>query len=458
MEKGQVIPVKELTAKTATPIYVRNVQGRWSQLRQRLGGFLVVLFILLPWFSWHGRQAIWVDIPSQKIHLFSLVLWPQDLIIMALLFMLAAMGLFWLTTWLGRVWCGYACPQTIWTYLFIWCEERFEGSRNQRITLDKGPWTWNKLRRKGLKHSAWLVISFITALTFLSYFNPVALLYRHVLSGQASVTVYGFTLFFMVATYLNAGWLRETMCMHMCPYARIQAVMFDNKSYLVDYDAARGEERGPRRRQQNPASLGLGDCVDCNLCVQVCPAGIDIRQGLQYECINCGACIDACDQVMVSMGYRQGLIRYISEHQKKGRSIQIRRPKLWAYGGACIGLIVAIFALMVNLKPMAFDVLRDRNVLYRMNDQGWTENTYTLKVMNKSEETQLVQLSLRDLPEHRWQGTQQISLTAGESQLVPITIAAKVTGDSLAIKPITFIAKQQLNGIEIEQKSRFFSQ
>ncbi|MGB1029759.1 MAG: cytochrome c oxidase accessory protein CcoG, partial [Pseudoalteromonas marina] len=295
------------------PIYIREQKGFFQRIRRNLGWLLMLTFIAIPWIQYNGQQAVLLDVATQTFTIFGLTLLPQDFMILAMLFMVGAFALFFVTNWLGRVWCGYTCPQTIWMLMFTWVEQRIEGTRNQRIKLDKSKWTFSTWRKKIAKHSAWIVISVLTATSFMAYFIPAKNLYLGMLSFDWSGITTFWVLFFAGCTYGNAGFLREKMCTIACPYSRFQSVMFDKDTLVVTYDAERGENRGPRKRKADPKSLNLGDCVDCNLCVEVCPAGIDIRNGLQYECINCGLCIDACDDTMNKFGYDKGLIKYASE-------------------------------------------------------------------------------------------------------------------------------------------------
>ncbi len=421
----------------------------------------ILFFLLLPWIPWGNRQAVWFNLSEQKFHVFGLVIWPQDLTLLAGLFVIAAVGLFFITTYLGRVWCGYTCPQTVWTFIFIWLEEKIEGARNKRIKLDQMPWTRDKVVRKTLKHSAWVLVSLVTALTFVSYFVPATTLYKQFFLFESSAGVYFWVVFFTIATYGNAGWMREIMCIHMCPYARFQASMFDKNTYIVGYDSKRGEKRGPRSRKTDPKALELGDCIDCDLCVQVCPTGIDIRNGLQYECINCGACIDACDNTMERMGYDKGLISYTTENKLEGNAAKILRPKLVGYG---VGLIVMLLLFIygaANIAPVRLDVIRDRNQLFRETDQGLVENTYTLKILNKTEQPHHYTLSVTGLPKDvQWLGRQQIEVAAGEVLSLPMSLAVDPYQLGRSMTKIDFIVSTTINGnIETaKQESRFFSE
>nr|BFE89746.1 hypothetical protein GCM10020185_02820 [Pseudomonas brassicacearum subsp. brassicacearum] len=314
------------------------------------------------WLNWGGRQAVLWDLSESKFHIFGATFWPQDFILLSALLIIAAFGLFAITVFAGRVWCGYTCPQSSWTWIFMWCEKITEGERNQRIKLQAAPWGLNKLLRRSAKHTLWLAISLLTGLTFVGYFTPIRPLAEELLTLQMAGVSLFWVLFFTAATYLNAGWLREAVCMHMCPYARFQSVMFDKDTLTISYDAARGEIRGPRKREANPANIGLGDCIDCQMCVQVCPTGIDIRDGLQMECIGCAACIDACDSIMDKMGYAHGLIKYTSEHQLQGGKTHLLRPRLIGYTAVLLVMIGALVVALMQRPMVSLDVSKDRGL------------------------------------------------------------------------------------------------
>ncbi|GAA5193760.1 cytochrome c oxidase accessory protein CcoG [Ferrimonas gelatinilytica] len=456
----KVQPARISRAQSANPrsrIYVRKTDGIWSQLRRRMGWVMISLFLILPWLPWGDRQAVLFDLGERKFHVFALTIWPQDLILLAFLFMMAAFALFFFTTFLGRVWCGYMCPQSVWTFIFIWFEEKLEGPRNKRIKLDQAPWSWNKLWRKSAKHGAWLLVSLLTALTFISFFYPSRELYLDFFSGQAPAMAYFWGSFFTLATYGNAGWMRETMCLHMCPYARFQSVMFDPDTYLVGYNASRGETRGPRGRKQDPKAMGLGDCIDCSLCVQVCPTGIDIRNGLQYECINCGACVDACDDVMAKMGYPKGLISYTTERQLQGGESRMGRPKLVGYGLALGCILMAFIYMLMTLAPVQLDILRDRNELFRQNRDGLIENVYTLKILNKTDEQQLFHIEIEGLPNYEWQGPETVRVLAGEVYTLPVSVAVDPYDIESPMTEIEFILASEDGQLTSRSKSRFIS-
>lgn len=435
-------------------IYVRESKGTYQKLRRYGGWFLLLLFTLTPWIPYGERQAILLDIGNQQFNFFGTTLFPQDLTLLALLLVIAAFGLFFLTTFLGRVWCGYLCPQTVWTFMYIWFEEKLEGPANKRRKQDGMPLTGNLALRKAAKHIAWFSIALATGFTFTGYFVPVKDLVVNFFTFNADFWPVFWVLFFAVCTYGNAGWMRSIMCIHMCPYARFQSAMFDKDTYIVGYHAERGEARGPRSRKKDPKELGLGDCIDCNLCVQVCPTGIDIRDGLQYECINCGACIDACDKTMDRMGYPKGLINYTTEHKLAGESTKVMRPKLIGYGAVMIIMIGLFFAQVASVEPMGLDVLRDRNQLFRINSEGFVENTYTLKIINKTQQSQEYRLSVSGLDNAKWYGSQTITVKAGEVLSLPISLGA--APDELA-KPISKIQfnLENSNNEQIQTESRF---
>ena len=447
--------------QVGTKIYVRAVKGFFSTIRQRLNWILMLGFFMLPWLQYNGRQAVLFDLAEQKFQIFGLIIWPQDLVLLAVLLMIAAFALFLITTFIGRVWCGFTCPQTIWTFIFIWFEEKIEGSANKRKKLDQQSWTLEKLWKKSLKHGVWLVLSFITALTFLAFFVPAQEVFVSFLTFQAGGVISFWVCFFAFCTFGNAGWMREIMCLHMCPYARFQSAMFDKDTFTVAYDATRGESRGPRPRKKDPKQLGLGDCIDCNLCVQVCPTGIDIRDGLQYECINCGACVDACDDVMTKMGYEKKLISYTTEQQLEGTKTHIVRPKLIGYAVALVIMCIAFTYALFTIDPAKLDIIRDRGQLYRISADGLVENVYTLKLLNKTEQSLTYNLSLTGLEEYLWQGPQTITVHAGEIYTLPISIAVDPYLLKRNVSDIQFVIDAKLSngeGIHLEETSRFFNE
>jgi cytochrome c oxidase accessory protein FixG len=395
-DHGQVVGPTESESYYAPhrKVYPREVSGRYTRLRLTAAWVLLGLFYLLPWIRWNGRQAILFDLPARQFHLFGLTLWPQDFIFLAWLLVMAALSLFFFTAIAGRLWCGYACPQTVWTEVFLWLERVTEGDRARRMKLDAAPWSGDKLLRKGAKQSLWIAFALWTGFTFVGFFTPVTELAARTVAWTLGPWEAFWLLFYAVATYGNAGFLREQVCKYMCPYARFQSAMFDKDTLIITYDAGRGEPRGGRRRGTDPRAAGLGDCTDCTLCVQVCPTGIDIREGLQYECIACAACIDACDSVMDRMGYARGLVRYDTQDAASHRGPRVLRPRVIVYGALLALLFAGFIAALALRQPVALDVLHDRNTLYRALDSGEIENVYLLKIMNKGASSQGFRVSL----------------------------------------------------------------
>ena len=422
VEMFEPVHPKKVKAKSSdTLIHTRSFTGLFRTLRVFGAGFLFVAFFGTVWLNWGGRQAVLWDLAQSKFHIFGATFWPQDFILLSALLIICAFGLFAITVFAGRVWCGYTCPQSSFTWLFMWCEKVTEGERNQRIKLQAAPWSLNKLARRSAKHTLWLGISVLTGLTFVGYFTPIRPLATELLTWQMGGVSLFWVLFFTAATYLNAGWLREAVCMHMCPYARFQSVMFDKDTLTISYDAARGEHRGPRKREARPADLGLGDCIDCQLCVQVCPTGIDIRDGLQMECIGCAACVDACDSIMDKMGYARGLVRYTSEHQLQGGKTHLLRPRLIGYSAVLLVMIAALVVALMQRPMVSLDVTKDRG-LFRENSQGLIENIYSLKVINKTQQRQQYRVELVEADGFQLQGKTELSLAPGEIVDVPVSV------------------------------------
>lgn len=368
-------------------IYPRQVHGLFARLRVTALLVLLGLYYGLPWLQWEGRQAVLLDLPERKFHIFGLTFWPQDFFLLAVLLVIAALSLFFFTALAGRLWCGYACPQTVWTEAFLRMERWFEGDRAKQMKLDKGPWTREKMLRKTGKHTAWALFALFTGLTFVGYFVPITDLVPRFLTMNTGGWETFWILFYSFATWGNAGFMREQVCIYMCPYARFQSAMFDKDTLIISYDEQRGEPRGARKKGVDPKEKGLGDCIECTLCVQVCPTGIDIRDGLQYQCIGCSACVDVCDEVMDKMGYPRGLVRYTTENAMQGKPARVLRPRVLLYGTLLLVLLAGFVYGVANRNPVGIDVIRDRNVLYRETPTGMIENVYTLKITNRANET-----------------------------------------------------------------------
>ncbi len=403
-------------------IYTRAFSGLFRNVRRVGGAVLFILYFGTAWINWNGRQAVWWDLPERKFHVFGATFWPQDFMLLSWLLIICAFGLFFITVFAGRVWCGYTCPQSVFTWVFMWAEKVTEGDRNQRIKLDKAPMSGSKFIRKLGKHIIWLFVSFATGVTFVGYFTPIRELVPDLLTLQVGGWALFWVAFFTLATYGNAGYLREQVCIYMCPYARFQSVMFDKDTLIVSYDPRRGEKRGPRKKDADYKAMGLGDCIDCTMCVQVCPTGIDIRDGLQIECIGCAACIDACDAIMDKMNYPRGLISYTTEHNLSGQKTHLLRPRLIGYAVALLAMM-GLFTYAVYDRPLVkLDVLKDR-VLYRENEQGNIENVYTLKVMNKAQREQTFVIEASGLDGLVYEGRSEIRAEAGELVTVPVELS-----------------------------------
>ncbi|MBF8670842.1 cytochrome c oxidase accessory protein CcoG [Pseudomonas putida] len=457
------IPFTEIASAPASPqprpadngIHTRSFTGLYRNLRIGFAGALFVLFFGTAWLNWNGRQAVLWDLGNSKFHIFGTTFWPQDFILLSALLIICAFGLFAITVYAGRVWCGYSCPQSTWTWLFMWCEKVTEGDRNQRIKLAAAPWSLSKLARRTLKHSLWLAIGVLTGLTFVGYFTPIRPLAAELFTLQLGGVALFWVLFFTAATYINAGLLREAVCLHMCPYARFQSVMFDKDTLAVAYDPRRGEARGPRKKGSDLRAQGLGDCIDCTLCVQVCPTGIDIRDGLQMACIGCAACIDACDGVMDKMGYARGLIGYKSERGLQGGTTHWLRPRLLGYAAA-LGVMIAALGVALQLRPMvSLDVIKDRG-LFRENAQGQIENIYLLKVINKTESTRHYQLRLLDADGFNLQGKTTFMIPAGEMSELPVSVAMLAERPASSSQTLSFeISERDDPAIRSVAHSRF---
>ncbi len=403
-------------------IYTRAFTGLYRDLRRIGGCALFILFFGTAWLNWDGRQAVWWDLPERKFYIFSATFWPQDFMLLSWLLIICAFGLFFVTVFAGRVWCGYTCPQSVFTWVYMWAEKITEGDRNQRMKLDKAPMGIQKLLRRIAKHGIWLAVALLTAITFVGYFTPIRQLVPDLLTFNVGGWALFWIAFFTLATYGNAGFLREQVCIYMCPYARFQSVMFDKDTLIVSYDPNRGEKRGPRKKGIDYHTQGLGDCIDCTMCVQVCPTGIDIRDGLQFECIGCAACVDACDSIMEKMDYPKGLISYTTEHQLSGEKTHLLRPRLIGYAIALIAMI-SLFGYALSTRSLVeLDVLKDR-VLFRENSEGRIENVYTLKIMNKAQRDLTFIIDASGPDGLVYEGQRQVRTSAGEILSIPAELS-----------------------------------
>ncbi|WP_286237704.1 cytochrome c oxidase accessory protein CcoG [Neptuniibacter halophilus] len=430
------IPVKDVTPKSKKGqgesydlyakrehIYVKHYTGLFKKFRQISSFVMLLMFFGFSWITWDGRQAVLFDLPNRQFHVFGMTFWPQDFMLLSWLLIILAFALFFFTVFAGRLWCGYACPQFVWTWIYIWIENFTEGDRNQRMKMDKQKgWSGEKLRRKGFKHLLWILFSVASAIAFVGYFSPIKELIPSILAWELGPWETWWLGFFTVATYGNAGWLREQVCIYMCPYARFQSVMFDQDTLIISYDEKRGENRGKRKKGSDYKAQGLGDCIDCNACVHVCPVGIDIRDGLQYECVACGACVDACDDMMERVGYPKGLVRYTTEHQLDGNKTHILRPRLIGYFAVLCAMFIAFGYTLFSRVPLEVDILRDRGQLYTEASSGKIENVYTLKLANKEQVDHDYSIAVEGLDGLEYVGDTQVTIRSGELLDLPIRL------------------------------------
>jgi cytochrome c oxidase accessory protein FixG len=407
-------------------IYPREVRGLFQNLRTACVYLLLGLYYCVLWLQWDGRQAVLFDLPARKFYIFGLIFWPQDFFYLAWLLIMAGVTLFFVTALAGRIWCGYACPQTVWTEVFLWMERWTEGDRIQRLRLDRAPWNAGKILRKSAKQLLWIAFALWTGFTFVGYFTPVHELLHKIGGWSLGPWEAFWILFYGFATYGNAGYLREQVCKYMCPYARFQSAMFDKDTLIISYDSERGEPRGGRRHGIKPDSMG--DCIDCSLCVQVCPTGIDIRDGLQYDCIACGACIDACDGVMEKMDYPKQLIRYTTEHALHRKPARILRLRTILYGGL-LSLLFSGFVYSISQRvPLRIELLRDRNALYRILDENHIENVYILKILNMDSKDHSYRIRLGGVPGAELAAAvATVAVRSGEVMSMPFTVKAEIS-------------------------------
>jgi cytochrome c oxidase accessory protein FixG len=445
-----------------TKIYPRSVSGLFSRWRWAFVWLTQLVFYGLPWLEWGQRQAVLFDLEARRFYIFSLVLYPQDFVYLTGLLVISALSLFLFTAVAGRLWCGYACPQTVYTEIFLWLEKLAEGDRSMRMRRDAGPWTLDKVGRKTAKQLMWVAVALWTGFTFVGYFTPIHALAAEVVHFGLGPWEWFWVLFYAFATYGNAGFLREQVCKYMCPYARFQSAMFDKDTLIVTYDEARGEPRGARSRKADPTSLNLGACIDCTLCVQVCPTGIDIRDGLQYECIGCGACADVCDTVMDKMGYPRGLVKYSTENAvAQGWSAaqtlrHVLRPRVLIYTAILAAVTVAMLVSLYLRTPFKVDVVRDRGALARIVGGGKIENTFRLQIMNATESEQAFTLSAQGLDGLTLEmDTPTVIVGSTEARWVAVRLQLPYDGAAPGSHPIQFIVSSSTDPTQVREKSTF---
>ena len=438
-------------------IYPREVHGWFATMRVTGAVGLLGLFYGVCWLNWDERQLLLFDLPARRFNVFWWTFYPQDFLYLALLLILAALALFFFTSLSGRLWCGYACPQTVYTEVFLWIERKIEGDPPRQMKLDRAPWGARKIALKSAKHAVWIAFSLWTGFTFVGYFTPVTEMGGALVRLETGPWETFWILFYGFATYGNAGWLREQVCIYMCPYARFQSAMFDRDTLVISYDTERGEPRGSRKRGADHRAAGLGDCINCTMCVQVCPTGIDIRDGLQHQCIACAACVDVCDQVMERMGYPKGLVRYTTQNAVDGRPTRIVRPRTLVYGGGLAALLAVFTGSLALRVPAELDVIRDRNALHREPSAGLIRNVYTLKIVNMHDEPLRWRISASGIEGLRLEverGDREVA--PGEVASVPVRLDAPRDALRAASTPVRFtIEAIGADDIRATEETRF---
>lgn len=441
-------------------IYPRSISGFFASWRWAMVFLTQLVFYGLPWLEWGQRQMVLFDLGARRFYIFGLVLYPQDFIYLTALLIISALSLFLFTAVAGRLWCGFACPQTVYTEIFMWLEHKIEGDRSARLRLDASPWTFEKIRKKSLTQISWIAVSVWTGFTFVGYFVPIRELGTELMALQGTWQIF-WVGFYGFATYGNAGFLREQVCKYMCPYARFQSAMFDPDTLIVTYDEARGEQRGPRVKTADYKAKGLGDCIDCTLCVQVCPTGIDIRDGLQYECIGCGLCVDACDTVMDKMHYPRGLIRFSTQNAvskgwaKSDILRRVLRPRVLIYTAILVALCVGMLASLVSRTPLKVDVVRDRAALSRIVAGGKLENVYRLQIMNATEVTQRYRIAAQGLQGLELASDAEFEIDAAQSRWVVVRLHIPYGSAPAGSHVVHFDVESLGTGAKVSEKAVF---
>ncbi|RYF51934.1 MAG: cytochrome c oxidase accessory protein CcoG [Comamonadaceae bacterium] len=454
--QGEMVSLYEAQKK----IYPRSISGVFARWRWAMVFLTQLVFYGLPWLEWGQRQMVLFDLGARRFYIFGLVLYPQDFIYLTGLLIISALSLFLFTAVAGRLWCGFACPQTVYTEMFMWIEHKIEGDRSARLRLDQGGWTFEKVRKKFFKQLVWIAVALWTGFTFVGYFVPIRELATELLALASGWELF-WVLFYGFATYGNAGYMREQVCKYMCPYARFQSAMFDKDTLVVSYDVARGEPRGPRSKTVDYQAKGLGDCIDCTLCVQVCPVGIDIRKGLQYECIGCGLCVDACNTVMDKMHYPQGLIRFATQNgvEKRWSPSQmlrrVLRPRVLIYATVLGALCTVMLASLITRTPLKVDVVRDRAALSRIVAGGKLENIYRLQIMNATEGPQRYRIAARGLEGIEVASEAEVEVGAAESRWVAVRLQIPYGSAASGSHPVQFDVQAVGAAAQVMEKSVF---
>lgn len=440
-------------------IHAKRMPGRFRTFKW-LSMTLWLLFFIGPYFRWQGHQAVLFDIPGRKFHLFGITVWPQDIWMLSLVLILLAMALFGVTAVAARVFCGYFCFQTVWTDIFTWIENHIEGNPIQRRKLDAAGWSKKKVWIKLKKHVLWMMIAVLTGVTFAAYFTDAFELWQNYLALQAPFIAWIVLLMFFLGTYIFAGFMREQVCFWLCPYARIQSVMVDKDTILPTYDFRRGEPRG--RLKSKTDGGNRGDCIDCRLCVAVCPTGVDIRNGMQEGCITCGLCIDACDSIMEKVGKPKGLIRYLSRKEMGGETLPplYLRPRVITYSAIFTFSIGGIVYGLTHIEPVELTVVHGRQPLYMRMSDGSIQNKYTIKAVNKTERDIEVAISADGIPGMNLSGSERMKTILKAGKLIPFNVFLKADPSTLtaAEMPVRFVLKTVgSDNIHVEYQSNFLS-
>lgn len=457
------------------PIVTRSIKGRFRNFKTAILISAYAIFFLLPWLPWSRpdapSQAVLFDIPARRFLMFGLTAYPQDIVWFALLLFIAALLLFFVTGLVGRAFCGYFCFQTLWTDFFIWIERLLQGERPARIRLYRQPWSTEKILKVGGTHVLWIIVSFWTALTFVLYFAHAPEMVARFFHGDADLAAYLTVGILTITTYAAAGWMREQVCTYICPYGRFQSVMYAPQTLAVHYDARRGENvqgraaaRAGLRTLDERHAKGHGDCVDCGLCVQVCPAGIDIREGLQYKCISCGLCIDACNSIMDSFQFPRGLIRYDAEanlDQAKPATPRLhwKRLNVLGYGVALLGMSGLLIYSIATRQSFDSTISQIRQPLYVVMSNGDIRNRYQIHLTNKMSQPVRYRIATPNLPAGALDigNFQELQLQAGRSALVQASVrlsaeqAARTNNVVFHITPINVPGKTQVEKVHFDK-------
>lgn len=435
-------------------IYTDPVPGKFNNIRIFSMSCVAILFFIIPWMTYKAKQAIIFDISTMRFYFFKFVFWPQDFVFFAILGIILILLLFAVTVYVGRVWCGFLCPQSVWIRFTNFILRYVEGQRNARLKLDKKRYILSYLYKKTLKHILFFLISFITAITFLGYFVPILYIFNNMFSITYETWLCFWIFFFTLLIYFNIYWFKEQFCFLVCPYARLQSVMFDENTLTIAYDEKRGEPRGHRSKNDDKKLLNLGDCIDCKKCVTCCPTGIDIRDGLQIECISCGACIDACNAVMEKIGYDKNLIKYARENSDKKIILNVR---FLMYVIILLFLTIIFFYNLFNRELIQFNVTRSQVKLYNITHDNLIENFYVLKIVNKTLDLNTYKISICN-DKFQYTGIDTIILHGEETLLLDVKISINSNNITTKFMDLEFKVENIYKNTDIIiKKNKFIS-